>query len=398
MEHAYDYLIVGAGMTADAAARAIHENDPAARIGIVGDEDRPPYERPPLTKALWKAGKPIESIDLGTAASSGARLHLGLHLETLDRDAHTLRDSRDDIFRYRRLLLATGATPRRLPFATNERVIAYRTLDDYLQLRRYAVADAHIAVVGGGFIGSEIAASLAGVGCKVTMFFPGEAIGAGRYPPALAGFLNAYFRERGVEVRSGVKVVDGKSNPHNVELALSDGATMVVDAVVAGLGVTPNVMLAENAGLNVDNGIVVDEQLRTSDADIWAAGDVANFHSAVLDRRLRVEHENAAISMGHHAGRAMTGVAEAYTTLPFFYSDLFDLGYEAVGLLDDQLDIVEDWTQPYREGVVYYLDGSRVRGVLLWNVWGQVDAARDLIADSRPHDADSVRGRLPRPV
>jgi len=148
----------------------------------------------------------------------------------------------------------------------------------------------------------------------------------------------------------------------------------------------------------VDNGIVVDEYLRSSDPDIWAAGDIANFHNAALDRRLRVEHENAAISMGHHAGRVMTGTNETYTTLPFFYSDLFDLGYEAVGLLDDRLDVVEHWTQPYREGVVYYLDKGRVRGVLLWNVWDQVDAARELVAERGPHAADSLRGRLPRLV
>ena len=130
----------------------------------------------------------------------------------------------------------------------------------------------------------------------------------------------------------------------------------------------------------------------------FAAGDVANFHNAALDLRQRVEHENAAISMGGHAGRAMTGSSEPYTLMPYFYSDLFDLGYEAVGLLDDRLDVVENWTVPYREGVVYYIDNGRVRGVLLWNVWGQVDAARELIAERGPHDAESVRGRLPRMV
>ena len=396
MEHAYDYLILGAGMTADAAAKAIRESDANARIGIIGDETRAPYERPPLSKALWKGDKTVESVDLDTA-KCGVSLHLGRYVVALDPKAHTLRDTQGDTYRYRRLLLATGAAPRSLPFS-GERVIAFRALDDYLRVRRHAVANAHIAVVGGGFIGSEIAASLASNGCKVTMLFPGEAIGSGRYPRDLAEFLNTYYREHGVELCCGLKVVGGKCNSDNVELALSDGTTMTVDAVVAGLGVTPNVALAEQAGLAVENGIVVDEQLRSSDADIWAAGDVANFHNPALDKRLRVEHENAAISMGHHAGRAMTGFKEAYTTLPFFYSDLFDLGYEAVGLLDTKLDIVEDWTQPYREGVVYYLDDGRVRGVLLWNVWGQVDGARELIAEKRMHDADSLRGRLPRPA
>lgn len=394
MEHLYDYLIVGAGMTADAAAKAIRKADAEASIGIVGDEKQPPYERPPLTKALWKGDKPVESIDLGTDRS-GAVLHLQRRIDVLDRDDRSARDDHGDVYRYRRLLLATGAAPRKLPFA-GERVINFRTLDDYLSLRRYAVGSARVAVVGGGFIGSEIAASLAGTGCQVTMLFPGASIGAGRYPQALSRFIDGYYRERGVNLVPGVKVVDGKADESGVDVGLSDGTTLRADVVVAGLGVTPNTVLAERAGLRVDNGILVDEQLRTSDPDIYAAGDVANFHNAALDMRQRVEHENAAISMGGHAGRAMTGAAEPYTTLPYFYSDLFDLGYEAVGLLDDRLDVVEQWTTPYREGVVYYLDNGRVRGVLMWNVWGQVDPARDLIAERGPHDAESVRGRLPR--
>ena len=394
MEHLYDYLIIGAGMTADAAAKAIRKADADASIGMVGNEGHAPYERPPLTKALWKGDKAVESIDLGTERS-GAVMHLQRQIVVLDRDDRSARDDHGDVYRYRRLLLATGAAPRKLPFAGG-RVINYRTLDDYLALRRYAVPGAKIAVVGGGFIGSEIAASLATAGCQVTMLFPGASLGAGRFPAALARFVDGYYRERGVVLMPGVKVVDGKVDADGVEVALSDGTTCRADAVVAGLGVTPNTELAARAGLRVDNGIVVDEHLRSSDADIFAAGDVANFHNAALDLRQRVEHENAAISMGEHAGRAMTGAAEAYTLLPYFYSDLFDLGYEAVGLLDDRLDVVENWTVPFREGVVYYLDAGRVRGVLLWNVWGQVDAARELIGERGPFDAESVRGRLPR--
>ncbi len=183
-------------------------------------------------------------------------------------------------------------------------MINFRTLEDYLALRRCAVSGAKIAVVGGGFIGSELAASLASNGCKVTMLFPGEAIGAGRYPTALAHFLNAYYRERGVELKPGAKVVDGRIDGDRVEIALSDGTTQHADAVVAGLGVTPNVELAVQAGLNVDNGIVVDERLRSSDPDIWAAGDVANFHNAALDLRQRRQHEKCG---GRHGSPRRSG-------------------------------------------------------------------------------------------
>jgi NADPH-dependent 2,4-dienoyl-CoA reductase/sulfur reductase-like enzyme len=394
MERAYDYLIIGGGMTADAAAKSIHKHDEKGTIGLIGSETHPPYERPPLTKALWTKDKPVESVDLDTQRAN-VDLHLGRTVVDLDRASKTVTDDRGDRYRYGRLLIATGARPRTLPFS-GDRVINFRTVDDYSALRKLAKAGAHIAVIGGGFIGGELAASLTTVGCKVTMLFPGEAIGAGRYPHALSNFLNEYFRGRGVELRTEVRVVDGRTKGEGVELALSDGVNLSFDAVVAGLGVVPNTELAAKAGLRVTDGIVVDELLRTSDPSIWAAGDVANFHHVGLGRAMRVEHESAAVGMGHHAGRAMTGVNDPYHVQPFFYSDLFDLGYEAVGLLDDRLDIVEDWTQPFREGVVYYLEDGYLRGVLLWNVWGQVDAARELMLEKRRHDADSLRGRLPK--
>jgi NADPH-dependent 2,4-dienoyl-CoA reductase/sulfur reductase-like enzyme len=174
------------------------------------------------------------------------------------------------------------------------------------------------------------------------------------------------------------------------------GRELLVDGVIAGLGIEPNKALAAAAGLEVDNGIVVDALLRTRHPDIYAAGDVANFYNPALGKRIRVEHEDNANTMGKHAGRNMAGEQASYDYLPFFYSDLFDLGYEAVGELDARSTIVADWKEPYREGVVYYLQDGRVRGVLLWNVWGQVDAARQLIAEPGPFRPDDLRGRLPR--
>ena len=172
------------------------------------------------------------------------------------------------------------------------------------------------------------------------------------------------------------------------------GQEITADGVVAGLGILPNTELAAQAGLVLENGIVVDEFLRTSNPDIYAAGDVANFYSPLLEKRTRVEHEDNANTMGEMAGRNMAGESAAYHHQPFFYSDLFDLGYEAVGDLDSSLDIVEDWQEPYRKGVVYYLRSGRVRGVLLWNTWGQVSAATELIADKTLHTRDTLVGRI----
>ena len=165
--------------------------------------------------------------------------------------------------------------------------------------------------------------------------------------------------------------------------------------MIAGLGIVPNVELARQAGLAVSDGIEVDERLRTSRPEIYAAGDVAQFPSPALGKRMRVEHEDNANTMGKIAGQNMAGADQPYEHLPFFYSDLFDLGYEAVGDVDARHETVVDWKAEFREGVVYYLDGGRVRGVLLWNTWGQVDAARALIAEPGPFRPEQLKGRLP---
>lgn len=395
MQHDYDYLIVGGGMCADAAARTLREADAAARIGLIGAESDPPYDRPPLSKAMWKGDKDIASVDRGTAATTAAMLHLDRRAVRLNVDAHEVEDDKGDRYRYRKLLLATGGTPRALPFAS-DRVIAFRTLADYRRLRALARPDSHIAVVGGGFIGSELAASLRSVGCRVSLFFPDEMLGARVYPAALSRFIDDYYRGQGVVPFPGARVVDGRDDGDSVELVLASGERCRADAVVAGLGIVPNVDLAVQAGLRVDNGIVVDAQLRSSHADVYAAGDVANFADATLGMHRRVEHEDNALQMGACAARNMVGGVEAWTHLPFFYSDLFDLGYEAVGLLDARLDTFADWSVPFREGAVYYLDDGRVRGVLLWNLWGQTDHARALIGEPGPHDESTLRGRLPR--
>src|SRR5262245_5160323 len=152
---------------------------------------------------------------------------------------------------------------------------------------------------------------------------------------------------------------------------------------------TPNLELARMEGIDISDGIIVDEFLRTSRPEIYAAGDVAFFHNPALNQRVRVEHEDNANTMGRAAGRNMAGKEEPYRHLPFFYSDLFELGYEAVGELDGRLEAVVDWKEKFREGIVYYLRQKQVRGVLLWNVWGQVDAARELIG--KPFQAGALK-------
>jgi NADPH-dependent 2,4-dienoyl-CoA reductase/sulfur reductase-like enzyme len=274
-------------------------------------------------------------------------------------------------------------------------VVYFRTLDDYRRLRELADRGSSFAVIGAGFIGAEIAAALRMNDRDVTMIVRDQGIGARVYPEDLSRWLVEYYREKGVTVRLGEEAGRIESRDGRFRVHAGKGQPLAADAVVAGLGIEPEVALAKAAGITVTDGIQVDQQLRTSAPGIYAAGDVANFSNPALGKRIRVEHEDNANTMGAAAGRNMAGAGQKYDHLPFFYSDLFDLGYEAVGEVDARHQTVADWKEQFREGVVYYLEAGRVRGVLLWNTWGQVDAARALIAEPGPFRPEQLRGRLP---
>ena len=389
----YRYLIVGGGMTGDAACKGIRSIDPDGSIALVGDEPDPPYARPPLTKGLW-LGKEESSIWRGTQ-DEGVELHLGRTIVSLDFDAHTATDDRGDTYGYDRLLLATGGRPRHLPGAP-EGVVHYRTLADYHTLRAAAAEGTRVAVIGGGFIGSELAAALASNGCAVTMIFPEEAIGTRLFPRDLALSLNDYYREKGVELVAGGLVGGVERRDGGYRVTVDGGGAFDADVVVAGLGIVPRDELAADSGMATDNGIPVDDRGRVAGHDdVFAAGDVARFPARDLGRELRVEHEDHAKSHGRQVGRNMAGADEPYDHLPFFYSDLFELGYEAVGELDSRLETVAEWAEPHRKGVVCYQDAEgRPRGFLLWDVWGKVDAATDLIRAAAPVGNERLRELL----
>jgi NADPH-dependent 2,4-dienoyl-CoA reductase/sulfur reductase-like enzyme len=217
-------------------------------------------------------------------------------------------------------------------------------------------------------------------GKQVTLIFPEEGISSRLFPADLSAYLNEYYQQKGVEVLPGTSVKGITGSGTDLALMLHDGRSLQAHAVVAGIGVRPNTALAEAAGLEVGDGILVNEHLQTSEPTIFAAGDVANYPDALLGQRRRVEHEDAANSMGKSAGRIMAGAPDRYGYSPMFYSDLFDLGYEAVGELDSRLETAADWQEPYRKGVINYLQDGRLRGVLLWDIWDRVEEARQAIA------------------
>ncbi|MGR9087687.1 MAG: NAD(P)/FAD-dependent oxidoreductase [Gammaproteobacteria bacterium] len=391
----YRYLIIGGGMTAYAAMCGIRAVDPEGTIGLISEESHPPYKRPPLSKGLWQ-GKPFEKIWY-PIDDPKATLHLGRYAQTLSVADKTIVDDQGNSYRFDKLLIATGGETIKLPFGREE-IIYFRYLDDYLKLRALCEHKQRFAVIGGGFIGSEIAAALSMNGKQVAMLFPEEGVCASLFPLDLSQFLNEYYRSRGIEVMPRHKVTGMVRKQDRLFLEAQDAegsiCTIEADAVVAGIGIRPNVRLLEQAGMSVDNGIPVDKMLRTENPDIFAAGDVANFYNPSLGNRMRAEHEDNALTMGKYAGRNMAGDSLYYHHLPYFYSDLFDLGYEAVGRTDSRLETMADWIEPFKKGTIYYLKEHKVLGVLLWNVWERVDAARALIAEPGPFTPENLKGRL----
>lgn len=396
VRESYEYIVVGAGMAGDAAARGIREVDPAGTIALVGREPTAPVDRPALTKALWTDPEfAFDHVWLHTAEDTGAELLLGESVVAIDRAAGTVTTDAGVTLGYGRLLLATSGRPRRIGgLEESGRVLYFRTVRDYERLRDLAGGGRHVVVVGGGYIGTELAAALVQNDTRVTLVHPAATLTAAAFPAGLAAHVQQMYVARGVEVVGGARVVSGTSGPDGVTVELDDGRELAADAVVVGAGIEVETDLARSAGLDVDDGIVVDDRLRTSDPSIYAAGDVARYPDRLLGPR-RVEHVDNATTMGRQAGRNLAGADEPYDHTPFFYSDLFDAGYEAVGRLDASLETVEDWHgEPYGTGVVYYLDAGRVVGVLLWGVWDATDRARQVIATQTDVRPEALRGLI----
>lgn len=391
----YTYLIIGGGMTADAAAHSIRANDAKGTIGLISSENNPPYARPPLSKALWTGDEELEDIDLGTSEAN-LKMHLGRIVTKIDRSNKKVIDDKGNKYSYTKLLIATGGVPRKLPNVDEKGIIYYRTLSDYKKLKALVDKNNTFGVIGGGFIGSEIAAAIKMYkpDAEVTMIFPESGICALIFPKTLSDYLNDYFRENNIKVLTDELVTNITIRDKAYLVETKSGKKLKFDTVIAGLGIKPNIQLAKDANLKVEDGIAVNQYLQTNDPDIFAAGDDAFYHNPALDKYIRVEHEDNAIMMGKIAGQNMTGKENPFDHLSLFYSDLFELGYEAVGILNSKLEIVEDWKEPLEEGIIYYLKERRVQGVLLWNVWEKVDEARKLIAEPGPFSPNDLKDRI----
>ena len=387
----YKYLIIGGGMAGDAAIRGIRQNDETGSICLVSQEEHPPYNRPPLSKSLWfgKSEKtiwrPLDNLNVD--------VQLNRRIVQLDIAKKRAIDDRGSTYSFEKLLLATGGKVNRFPFGGDD-IIYFRTLEDYRRLRDLTESKNRFAIIGGGFIGAEIAAGLANHQKEVMMVFPEAGIGANVFPKEVSDHLTELFRENGVAVHTGQWLNALEKRQDKLVLKTREGLAIEAEGTVAGIGIKPNIEIARQAGLTVNRGIVVNKHLQTSHPDVYAAGDVAEFYNSALGNHVIVEHEENANMTGYFAGAAMTGHHQEYDYLPYFYSSLFAVKYEGVGEMNASLQTVIDWKEPFQEGVIYYLKGKRVRGVVCWNIRKKLNAARKLIAEPGPFEAADLMGKI----
>ena len=381
----HEYIIIGGGATGASAIEGIRAHDQEGRILLLSRENHPPYQRPPLSKDLWFGKTTLDKLPVyDDAFYRDHHVDLSLRREVVEIDAESRQvwDDHNTVYEYGKLLIATGGYPRRLNIegSDHEAIRYFRSLEDYQFLRERADRIHHVLVLGGGFIGMELAAALRHTGREVTLLYPDQHPLHKVLPRDLGLFVADYYRQQGVEAISGETVARFEAQGEEIVAYTNGGNSVTTQLVVAGIGLVPATDLADVAGLEVGKGIEVDEMARTSDPNIYAAGDVAEFPCIPLDQRMRMEHWDHALHHGKAAGANMAGANEPYTHLPFFFSDLFDLGWEAVGVVESHLDTHAVWKQEHREGIVYYLWDDVIRGALLWNTWGAVDWARELIA------------------
>ena len=401
MKQFFDYVIVGGGLAGASAVQGIREVDTAGTILLLGAEKHFPYDRPPLSKKLWfvKEKLEVEDIFLHDRAyfdSKGVTVVLDKKAEKLDAETKAVSASNGEIYWFGKLLLATGCTSRKLtiPGGNLDGICYFRSLDDYLHTRFVAGAGKSAVIIGGGFIGSELAAALTINKLDVTMIFPGEFLCDRVLPDYLGRTVQQRYVDKGVRMLASDKPVSFVKNGSKFITLTDNGERIESDIVIVGVGAIPEMELAKSGGLEVGNGVVVNEYLETSNPGIYAAGDNAFFPYQVLGQPMRIEHWDHALNHGKLAGRNMAGAHEPYTHQPYFFSDLFEFGYEATGEVDARLETFADWQIENDTGVIYYLHDGKVRGVMMCNVWGQVDVARELIRSGKKMTHEQLRGLI----
>jgi 3-phenylpropionate/trans-cinnamate dioxygenase ferredoxin reductase component len=389
------YVIVGASLAGAKAAETLRAEGFTGPIVLIGAEDELPYERPPLSKDYLQGKAGRDTIYVHPRqwyADNSVDLRAGVTVTGIDRAAHAVTLAGGGRVEYGRLLLTTGSAPRRLPVegAGLDGVLYLRTAGDSDRLRAAFTGGARIVVIGAGWIGLEAAAAARQAGADVTVLEAADLPLLRVLGPEAAEVFAALHRDHGVDLRFGVQVAAITGEGGRVSgVRLADGSTVAADAVVVGIGVAPNVGLAQDAGLEVDNGVRVDAALRSSDPDVYAAGDVASAFHPLLARHIRVEHWANALNQGPAAARSMLGQDIAYDRVPYFYTDQYDLGMEYSGYVEpggyDRVVFRGDVAG--REFIAFWLDGSsRVLAGMNVNVWDVTEPIQALVRAGRPVD------------
>ena len=367
----YKYVIIGGGLAGQRAGDGIRKVDTEGTVALVTGEHRMPYQRPPLSKGYLTGEEGLDHVYLKEEAyyaQNDIEVILGVRVTKVDPAARSVTLDDGQVLGYEKLLLATGGNAWRLPIPGHDLpgVFTLRTIEDADGIRKAAASGKRALVVGGSFIGSEVASSLAQLGLNVAMVFPEARLLERIAPEELSAFLNAKYEAKGVRILAGTKPDRLEGNGKVERVKLDDGETLDVDLVVMGVGIRLDTELARDAGLELGEkgAVVVDEYLRTSDPNIYAAGDIAAWPDPTFGQRLRVEHWDVARRQGLRAGRNMAGEEKPYTALPYFFSDLFDFSFEVWGSLTAWDQTVLRGTLEGGSFALYYFHQGKMVGVL----------------------------------
>ena len=389
------FVIVGAGLAGAKTAQALREEGFAGRIVLLGQEPERPYERPPLSKDFLQGKSEREKIFVHAQswyAEHNVELRTSTKVTGIDRSAHRVDCARGGPVSYDKLLLATGASPRQLsvPGSDRHRVYYLRRIEDSQQLKFALSVSSRVAILGAGWIGLEVAAAARAAGLEVTVLERGELPLQRILGTAPAEIFAKLHRDHGVDLRCGVQAtrIIGDDPRQPTGVALSDGSQLGVDLVVAGIGAVPNTLLAQAAGLELENGVMVDKHLRSSDPDIYAAGDVANAFHPLLGKHIRSEHWYNALSQPAVAARSMLGQDAVYAELPYFYSDQYELGMEYSGYVapGGYDEIIFRGDPAALTFMTFWLKDRRVLAGMNVNIWDQTETIKALVRCGRQVD------------
>jgi len=388
------FVIVGASLAGAKAAETLREEGFDGRVVLLGAEPERPYERPPLSKEYLRGeadGKPYVH-DEGFYEEQQIELRAGTEVTSLDLQSSEVELSGGERIGFDRLLLATGAEPRRVNVegADLDGILYLRTTADSDALRERILGGEKLVTIGAGWIGAEVAASAREKGCEVSVIEKGSLPLERVLGPELGAIYRDIHTDHGVELLSETELEAFEGNRTVKAVRTADGRSIECDFVVVGIGVVPRIGLAQDAGLEIDNGVVVDERLQTSAPTVYAAGDIANARHPLFDRRIRVEHWANALNQGPVAARNMLDRNESYEKVPYFFSDQYEVGMEYAGFATEWDEVVFRGNTEAREFIAFWLGDGRVLAGMNVNVWDVTDDIQELVRSRRRVDRDRL--------